>query len=288
MPLTPFDSVSQSKLWFEHFEANRLAPDALPWDHPYRLSQQEVRAIQKSIQQFQLGESAEGRRLLKRGDKFARTAGDPYFVDTLGLFIKEEQRHSRQLLRFMQQQAIPALEGHWVDGVFRRLRVLAGLELELRVLVTAEIIAVPYYRALGRATGSQLLRAICDRILVDEAAHLQFQSSMLARIEANRSRLLRRCVWRAHRLFLLGTCSLVWLTHASVFAAARYSFGQLVREACAEFSNLQSMTSRISLGVGVGLNVAPCFSTASCLFAKNRAKPHAATPKPEGSQLVER
>lgn len=104
--------------------------------------------------------------------------------------MKEEQRHSACLLRFMQREGIPAASSHWVDTVFRRLRVLAGLELSLRVLVSAEIIAIPYYRALGAATRSPLLRAICARILQDEAVHLRFQASSLSRLSASRPFLL--------------------------------------------------------------------------------------------------
>ena len=124
----------------------------LPWGDAYRLTPRERSAIEKSIQQFQLGEGSEGRRLLQRGEAYAREAGDADFVAALTLLIGEEQRHSAHLGRFMKRQGIPIVTDHWVDTVFRRLRVLAGLELSLTVLVTAELIAVPYYRALREAT----------------------------------------------------------------------------------------------------------------------------------------
>jgi hypothetical protein len=238
--MSAYDPSSTSKAWHAYFESNVGAYDDLPWLCSYRLSGQERRTIQKSIQQFQLGEGAEGRRLLKRGAAWAARSGDAFFVDVLSLFIKEEQRHSRQLLRFMEREGIPSLGGHWVDNVFRRIRVLAGLELELRVLVTAEVIAVPYYRALSRATRSELLAAISDRILEDEAAHLRFQRSMLARLGATRAPGLRCMVWQAHRLFLVGTCCVVWAEHRGVFRAAGYTFGKLLEEALAEMSGLES------------------------------------------------
>jgi len=127
-----------------------------------------------------------------------------------------------------------------VDSVFRRLRVLAGLELSLRVLVTAEIIAVPYYRALGRATASPLLNAISSRIVQDEAAHLKFQSSMLSRLGALRRPIVRRLISRLHRLFLVGTSLVVWREHGSVFRAAGYRFELFLREALAEFAALEA------------------------------------------------
>ena len=216
----------ESLAWCRHFAA--IQGDALPWDDRTYLTPLEKRTIAKSIQQFQLGEGSEGRQLKKRGLQFARSVGDADFIEALNLFIREEQRHSEYLLRFMQRQGIPRLRKHWVDSVFRKIRALSGLELELRVLVSAEVISVPYYRALGRATGSPLLKAICERILEDEAGHLRFQRWMLGRLEQTRPH--KGLVRLAHRLFVVGTCGLVWLEHGSVFRAAGYGWKQLVQE----------------------------------------------------------
>jgi len=233
---------SQSEFWRDHFAANRTAADSLPWHDTSALSPDERAAIQSSIQQFQLGEGSSGERLLKRGREFASEVRDDAFVPALTLFVQEEQRHSRHLLRFMQREGIPPIASHWVDSVFRHLRVLAGLELSLRVLVTAEIIAVPYYRALGDATQSPLLRAICAEILDDEAAHLRFQASMLARLGSRRLRALDWLAFRFHRLFLLGTTCVVWRGHGKVFAAARRTYRGFVKEALAEFDALERLS----------------------------------------------
>jgi hypothetical protein len=209
-----------------------------------------------------LGEGSSGKQLLDRGRAYSLEADDPLFLSALTLFVREEQRHSAYLLRFMQQQEIPAISHHWVDVVFRRLRRLAGLELSLRVLVTAEIIAVPYYRALRGATKSPLLASISTRILEDEAGHLRFQSSMLSRLAAGRSALLRALVSRMHKLFLCGTARVVWMGHRAVFEAAGYSFKTFVEESISEFAALDRRSlataegeriSNFSWGAGTGL-----------------------------------
>ena len=228
-----------SASWCSYFLANGLDPRELPWPDSYQLTDAERRAISESIAQFQLGEGAQGRRLQERGRKYAERVGDTRFSKALALFVKEEQRHSSNLGRFMDAQGIPRLSKYWIDSTFRRLRVLAGLELSLRVLVTAEIIAVPYYRALGDATASELLRALSDRILQDEAGHLRFQASMLSRVTAGRRPALSRLVWRLHRIFLVGTCFIVWRDHGPVFRAAGYRFHEFVLEAFYEFAELQ-------------------------------------------------
>lgn len=237
-------AAAESASWCRHFLAAGTATDRLPWDDPTTLSCKESRRIQSSIQQFQLGEGSSGRRLLQGGREFANATADPDFLEALALFVSEEQRHSGYLLRFIEREGIPASSKHWVDTVFRRLRVLAGLELSLRVLVSAEIIAIPYYRALGAATQSPLLQAICARILRDEDSHLRFQASMLSRLSASRPLFFDRIVSAMHRAFLIVTCYVVWLEHGRVFRAAGYSREGFLAEAFWEFDRLDNAVAR--------------------------------------------
>jgi hypothetical protein len=145
---------AESRKWFTHFSLRSMTALHVSRCAAFQLTESERRVATPSIQQFQLGEGARGQRLLERGQKYGRKVNDPLFAGALDLFIKEEQQHSRYLSAFMESQGIPLVQWHWVDSVFRELRGLAGLELPLTVLVTAEIIAVPYYRALRGATGS--------------------------------------------------------------------------------------------------------------------------------------
>lgn len=202
-----------------------------------QLTESERRTITPSIQQFQLGEASQGRRLLLRGQKYGRAVNDSLFAGALDLFIKEEQQHSRYLAAFMESEGIPLLRKQWVDSAFRLLRGLAGLELSLTVLVTAEIIAVPYYRALRGATSSSVLKMICTRILDDEAGHLKFQASLLARVAGARGRVWQRAVTELHRLLLIGTMVVVWKSHRAVFEAGGYDFLKFQRETLSEFSD---------------------------------------------------
>ena len=174
----PLSIASPYQRWHDHFLENRSCAAALPWQDSYHLSASRIaRLVARSIQQFQLGELARGRGFVRR----AAHASGPRerirpFVPTLRLFIEEEQEHSGILGRFLDREQIPRLTNHWLDEIFRRLRKLAGLEACATVLVTAEVLAMPFYQALRDSTGSPLLRAICVRILCDEAAHLNYQA----------------------------------------------------------------------------------------------------------------
>jgi len=200
-----------------------------------QLTIKELATIKTSIQQFQLGERSRGRRLLDRGKVYGCKVNDPFFASALELFIKEEQQHSRYLADFMESQSIPFISRHRIDTVFRRLRGLAGLELSLTVLVTAELIGVLYYRALREATGSVTLRIICARILEDETAHLRFQASMLARLSSTRSPVWQRAISGLHMFFLLGTIAVVLAGHHPVFEASGYDFRRFKEETLREF-----------------------------------------------------
>ncbi len=223
-----------------------------------QLTDRERRTIASSIQQFQLGEGSRGQRLLERGQRYGRSANDPLFAGTLEIFIREEQQHSRYLAAFMESQSIPLVQRHWADSVFRKLRGLAGLELSLTVLVSAEIIAVPYYRALRAATGSPILKMICTRILEDEASHLKFQASMLSRVANGRLAAFRRVLSQLHRLFLLGTVFVVWIEHRRVFEAAGYTFQQFKNESLIEFGSWnklrQDSTKQAAIRGETGMN----------------------------------
>jgi hypothetical protein len=210
--------------WVRYFRANKAEP-CLPWDDGYRLSGAERAVVIQSIQQFQLGENAQGRRLLERAK-----AADAEYLQALRLFIQEEQRHSDLLGRFLAMQGARCLRRHWVHGVFRRLRGWAGLEVRMRVLATAEVLAIPYYTALRDATGSPLLRSICCRILAEEAQHLRFQAFTFGQLGFRRTALLSALTRALHRSFLMGTTLLVWMEHAQVFRAGGYSLRELWKQ----------------------------------------------------------
>ena len=153
------------------------------------------------------------------------------YVQALRLFIQEEQRHSALLGRFLATQGAHCLRRHWVHAAFRRLRGWAGLELRMRVLATAEVLAIPYYTALRDATSSPLLRSICGRILAEEAEHLRFQAFTFGQLGSRRAALLRALTRAAHRCFLMATTLLVWMEHRWVFRAGGYSLRELWRQA---------------------------------------------------------
>jgi hypothetical protein len=99
------------------------------------------------------------------------------------------------------------------------------------VLVTAEIIAEVTYAAIREATGSTILRRLCDQILRDEVRHVQFQTDQLARLRADRPWWGRAATLAAQRVLFAGTALVVWLGHRSAIRRGGFALWSW-RRAC--------------------------------------------------------
>jgi len=244
---TPASVCSLYESWYWHFLENRDRPCALPWHDGYLLCTNERRLVARSIQQFQLGEWARGRGLVRRASSHPVLSTNPWLLPSLELFIAEEQRHSGILGRFLDRERIPRLSSHWLDSIFRRLRKLAGLEVCAMVLVTAEVLAVPFYQALRDATRSHLLRSICMRILCDEAAHLNYQALTLGVVRRPLSNKARVICFLCHSMLFHCTALLLWQQHHRVFRAAGWDFRRFWNRARRGFARLQLRISASGL-----------------------------------------
>jgi hypothetical protein len=214
------------KYWEDYFINNENHFQGIDWQQEDVLSGEEKKMINSSLQQFQKGENSEGKNLYK----YAKSFYDPLYVKCIRLFIREEQTHALVLAKFMDKHTISKIKNHWVDGVFRWLRKLSGIENTIIVLVTAEIIAKIYYRALANATGSILLKQICKQILQDEDQHIAFQCFTLHTIYC-RKKLLWKKISRAWHLMLMGfTILVVWIYHKKVLKRGGYYFSRFFLE----------------------------------------------------------
>jgi hypothetical protein len=210
-----FGVPAPSSHWLAFFRTNASTPDRIPWANHPTLSPPERAAAVGSILEFQLGESSEGRHLQTAADRYALTTGDAAYAAAIRLFIREEQRHAAYLARLLAAEGVPLKQRTWADSVFRKLRHIGGLETAICVLLTAEIIAQVYYAALRRATHSPVLRAICRRVLADEAAHVRFQAERVAILRRGASGRIGLCL-ALQRLLFAAALAVVWINHGTV------------------------------------------------------------------------
>jgi 4-hydroxy-3-methylbut-2-enyl diphosphate reductase len=235
-PLAPGGPWS-SAAWCMHFRRNARRQAAIPWETASQLTEAERQAVARSIAVFQLGESGEGRHVLRCAARHAREHNDPHYLPAMRLFIQEEQRHAALLGRFLDEAGLSRLPRDWSDGVFRWLRHQAGLELTINVLVTAEMLAKVYYAALRDATQCEALRVLCGQILRDEVAHVRFQCARIATLQERNPSWLRRVKRGAHAVLYAATTAVVWWTHHRVFNAAGWGTLGFVRRSISALRN---------------------------------------------------
>jgi len=210
--------------WRRYYEQNARSLFDIPWHLGAELSPDEITAVAQSLKEFQAGESSEGKHLFRSAQEYAARTGDLEYVAAIRLFIAEEQRHARDLGRFLTLNRIPLVRTTFADRVFRRLRTLiSSLELSIAVLITAEIIAKVYYAVVREATRSAILRRLCDQILGDELRHVQFQAEQLEKLRTGRSRFGMAATMSAQRFLYVGTVLFVWLTHRPAIRAGGLS-----------------------------------------------------------------
>lgn len=224
------------QIWLNHFEYHAAQPRAVAEAPESGLTADERRLIARSLAIFQLGEQSDGSGLLAAARRFATARNAEPLPRIVELFIREEQRHAALLLEFMSKHDIAARRHHWTDAVFRFARRLAGFELYLNVLVTAELVGNVYYRALESATGCRRLKLLCRTLLADELAHVGFESELILVLRSRRSAALQSLARLAHRTFFRITSSVVWLTHRALLRDAGYSAAAFLRACGAQYA----------------------------------------------------
>lgn len=235
--------------WIQYYEKHTTwhAAEAYNWQTPAPdPARPDIRALAASLAIFQLGESGGGTRLRRYAAGLAER--DPAFAGytrAVELFIDEEHAHAGLLKLMVQRLGGTLLKKQWSNSVFRFVRAALGLEFNIQVLLSAELMARGYYGLLARHAPDPVIRATCLRITRDEVGHIAFH------VDFFRARLAvwpawRAALWRAQFRCLFEVAGLVvWLDHGKALRSCGISW-QILREktgrACQAF--LGSISSR--------------------------------------------
>lgn len=238
--------------WEERFAKRRARLDRYHGGGTKELTARERALITPSIRDFQKGEGSDGAHLLATARRHALLGHDAHYLACLQAFVREEQTHSATLAAFMGVESIPLKTRSVLDYAFRLLRRLGGLELSVRVLMTAEILGIVYYQALQRSTRSASLRQICQWFLEDEREHLVFESFALAQVNRFRAPWKNAAIHGTHGAFLLVTACALWMRHRALFRAKKQSFHGYLNEA---IQLLTDCLARMNVGEATSHNL---------------------------------
>lgn len=221
------------KKWNEYFAKNSTNTLAVVKDD-HILTSVERDRISTSIQSFQLGESSEGLILKKQALRFCEDVGSYEYFEAIKYLIREENRHSAYLGQFMDLHQIHKIKKGINDSIFRFLRRLLGVEQSVRVLVTAEVIAITYYDCLAVATESNLLKQICKRMQEEEVVHVEFQMQQIHWMNFQKHALTSALSNILHLFLFCSALVPVWLEHKKVLKM-KHTFKSFVLKAKNDF-----------------------------------------------------
>lgn len=228
--------------WIQYYEkhATRHATESYDWDAPLPdTARPDIQALAASLAIFQLGESGGGTRLRRYAE--ALSAADPSFSGysrAVELFIREENAHAALLKKMVQRLGGTLLEKQWSNSVFRFVRSAMGLEFNVQILLSAELIARGYYGLLARHAPDAVIRETCLRITRDEVGHIAFH------VDFFRDRLAawppwRAAIWRVQFSLLFEAAGwVVWWDHGTALrrcGISRRMFREKTERACQAF-----------------------------------------------------
>ena len=203
----------KTEKWIRHFEKNRSGWTEPDWKAACELPRSLREPLAKSIAIFQLGESGDGTTIRRYAKKLEGITGMDNYDAALCLFITEEQRHAGLLAKVVGYLDGERLETQWSNSCFSKLRHFINLEFSIQILVTAEIIGMTYYAALGRHCGDQTVVALCNKLVRDEVKHITFHVEFLSERFSDSGR-AGRMLWAAQfRAIFEGTLHAMWLDH---------------------------------------------------------------------------
>jgi len=209
--------------WLAHFQENasrhRELEAAVDGNASAAIDGPTRRALVRSFQRFELGESGDGERLLAK----AIAAGDPTYLAALRLLVLEEQKHAVLFRRALDHLHAPTLRSHWSNAAFVALRRMLGLRTELALFLIAESGAMDYFVALSDHAPDPVLRAIGRRIATDERDHIRFQIDRLRIGFRGMLAAARAVVGLGWSVIAAGTAAVVVLDHGPALRACGLS-----------------------------------------------------------------
>jgi hypothetical protein len=209
-------------IWLAHFRSQAAHPRLVPTTLDDTLTGRERRLIAQSIATFQLGARSPGAHLREAVRHHCGSQDEHSCIEIFDLLIAEEQRHASLLGAFMQDHDIPRRERAFTDQAFRALRRLGDLEARLRILITAQIIGIVYYRALEGVTDCRRLRILCRTITADALAHVAFESQLLLQMRGGKHGIAKLLSGAWEQCVLIVAALVVFATHRRVLKSAGY------------------------------------------------------------------
>lgn len=208
--------------WKLYFQEN-LKKERVDWSKQPQLTEEKKKAMLYSLKAWQKGETSDGKHLRKAAAKYSKKFNDPEYAKAIDLFIKEEQKHGENLGKYIDAIGEKRVKFDLGDYAFRSVRYfLTNMEVWTITVIIVESAAQIFYQALKDGFQCELMNDICTDILIDEAAHIDFQAERLFTIYNSKSASKKMISYYAYRILFEVVIVAIWLGHKKALKAGGY------------------------------------------------------------------
>ncbi len=228
----------RSRFWLCHFLYNRHQRAAIIWNDDENTPPAEPAC--SAIGQFldwQTGFDRAGRsRLVDRAT--AQCADDPAYIQSLRLFIREEEHHQANVQRWLEQRGQSSIPADSLRSLLRGITRPLGVRFELSIVLISEIVTLTLNRMLFDQSSDVVLNGVLRQLMTDQEQHIAFHSERLTAEYADFNfirRNLRR--WRLRSLHAVLVRVAAW-RHRSMLKAMNIEPKVFKRISCANFETI--------------------------------------------------
>jgi hypothetical protein len=224
-------SVFHADQWLAYFECNRDNRAAVRFPQGITVSPDLREPLLHSLQRFQIGETGAGQHL----GEYARSIKNPIYEKCIDLFVKEEQAHAGVLAEMINAMDGTVISYHWSAFAFKCLRRMLGLKTEIFILLTAEIIGKVFYHSCSRKISDRQMSDGFSLLVVDEIAHLEFQTEFLANQLAHLPRPVRFGIALGFACVFYTSCLVFVADHRRTLSALNITSREFINECRSHF-----------------------------------------------------
>lgn len=156
--------------WLAHFESSVERPRNIDWSRVPQIDEELREPLVRALAFFQRGLSSQGFNLRT---KVRQHCPDEY-VQCIDLYVQEKAIHADQLAKLVWALGGQPGRRSVADFAFRRFRRRFGWLAEIMVLLSVEMVTVPFFRVLANQIDDPLIRDVLEGIIYDQSWHIGF------------------------------------------------------------------------------------------------------------------
>jgi hypothetical protein len=204
--------------WREHLDSSVRRERRIQWQLGVDLDAELRAPVVESLQLFQRGLSSPG---IDFRTKIRRSCPRE-LAQCVDLYVAEKAIHSDLLCRWLWEAGAEPAKRHVVDFAFRHFRRRFDWAREMGLLLTAEMVSIPFFRVLSSQVDDTVTRQVLESILADQAYHLGFHIDQLRPALAERGTAERFVIQQAWGGAFTSALGIVIGTNRAVFGALDY------------------------------------------------------------------